>query len=467
VKLDVFKRYVPTRFLAPWFGNELRGIRDALKDAKIKALARGSQRTLVPSLYYLESSHSHEVLSMNEAWHAFLVENFAVIHSFGEHHLALYLQARNPHVPGVVNKLRAPTARQLNVAREFWQFVRDDFRRTGRATAFHDIYSERTLGDSFCIDHFLPWSFVAHDLLWNLTPVELETNSSKSDMVPDLDIYLPRLGRLHFRAITTARKRPKLLEDYIECFKQDATSLVALGETDFVEKYREVMVPQAQIAMNLGFQAGWRMRSNAIKPIEQAEAGPAISIIVPSPERKRIISLQEVIVPFWGEGDVRRNYVPYYSLEVAAGGFIAGDAPEPEGWVDLRRFGFRRRSLEGLFVSKVVGLSMEPTIADGAFCVFHSPVVGSRQNRIVLIQKRNFTDPETGGNFTVKRYQSAKTVDENGWRHAVIDLVPDNPDRQMFPVLRFTPENHEDLRVVAEFIAMLDVDGDLRTIETG
>jgi len=28
------------------------------------------------------------------------------------------------------------------------------------------------------------------------------------------------------------------------------------------------------------------------------------------------------------------DYLPYYSLAIAAGGFLAGDAPEPEGWVN-------------------------------------------------------------------------------------------------------------------------------------
>ena len=40
-------------------------------------------------------------------------------------------------------------------------------------------------GDSFTIDHFLPWSFVVHDLLCNLTPGESTTNSSKNDVLPE------------------------------------------------------------------------------------------------------------------------------------------------------------------------------------------------------------------------------------------------------------------------------------------
>lgn len=152
--------------------------------------------------------------------------------------------------------------RQLTSARNFWRFVRSNFETIGKAAQFKDIYSERQLGDNFSIDHFLPWSFVVHDLLWNLTPVEPVTNSCKSDILPDLDFYLPRLAKLHFNAIAIARKRPKFLEDYTDCFKQDAESLLRLGETGFLLKYREVLAPQAQIAVNQGFQSGWRLPHN-------------------------------------------------------------------------------------------------------------------------------------------------------------------------------------------------------------
>lgn len=256
-QLDYFKRYVPTRFLAPWFADKLRGTEDSRREGQIQVLAKESQSTPFASLYWFDGGS----IRLNDSWRAFLVENMALVQAFAEHHLALYLQARNPNVPGVVNKMRAPTERQLTAARQFWRSVRADFENAGKPERFLDIYSERPPGDSFAIDHFLPWSFVVHDLLWNLTPVEQTTNSSKNNILPDLDVYLPRLARLHFGAIEVAKKRPKLLEDYTDCFKLDAAGLVALGESGFAAKYREVILPQAQIAINQGFQSGWRLKN--------------------------------------------------------------------------------------------------------------------------------------------------------------------------------------------------------------
>ena len=89
--------------------------------------------------------------------------------------------------------------------------------------------------------------------------------------------------------------------------------------------------------------------------------------------------------------------------------------------------------------------------------VFSHPVEGSRQELVVLVQKRNFTDPETGGNYTVKRYRSSKSINEEGWRHELIELVPDNKDREKYPILKFVPEDDTDLQTIAEFIEVLDL----------
>ncbi|MFB3789516.1 MAG: HNH endonuclease domain-containing protein [bacterium] len=56
---------------------------------------------------------------------------------------------------------------------------------------FFDIYSQKALGLNYTIDHFLPWGFVVHDMLWNLTPVEKSTISYNKVILPILpSIYL-------------------------------------------------------------------------------------------------------------------------------------------------------------------------------------------------------------------------------------------------------------------------------------
>ena len=453
-RLASFRRFVPTRFLSPWFAEKLRSTVDASRDARIHELAKESQTTPFASPYWFNG----ENICLNPSWQHFLADNMAVVQAFVEHHLAVYLQTRNPNVPGVVNKLRAPTERQLNDARQFWQFVRAEFTKSGRSSRFRDIYSEQPLAQNFSIDHFLPWSFVVHDLFWNLTPVEPATNSAKNDVLPDLDLYLPRLANLHFEAIEVAKSRPKLLEDYTDCFRLDAAELAAIGASRLEIKFREVILPQAQIAMNQGFQSGWRMRTPVValstKRRFATQEAPDAPIRLDADDAT---SRRVVVELFSKEAQPKplSEYIPYYSLAIAAGGFLAGDAPDPEGWVNAPKHGFPRRLSEGMFVTRVVGESMSPTIKNGAYCVFRSPVEGTRQGRVVLVQKRNMTDPETGGSYTVKRYESTKSIGQEDWRHESIRLIPDNPDREKYPILEFSPEDDADLRVIAEFVQML------------
>jgi hypothetical protein len=454
-RLDYFKRYVPTRFLSPWFAGILAALRDDLvRTRETRRLALESQKSPMASPYYFDGTGARSSIRINDSWHAFLIDNLGVVQLFAEHSLAIYLQARNPNVPGVVNKLRAPTERRLTVARDFWEFVREVFNRTGKTAQFRDIYSGRPLAEKYSIDHFLPWSFVVHDLLWNLTPVDPVSNSRKNDAIPDLDVYLPRLAKLHFAALGVAKRRPRFLENYTDCFKDDADELLGRGEDRFVARYREVILPQALIATNLGFQPDWVMRTQA--PSLSTEDAPLTARGANRTSGKPI-QVQELLKS--PEIEIQRfpnlDSLPFYSLEIAAGGFLGGDAPEAEGWIDVARFGFTKRLSKEMFVTRVVGESMYPTIKNGSYCVFRWPVEGSRQGRVLLVQRRNMEDPETGGSYTVKRYRSSKSVNEAEWRHESIQLVPDNPDRARFPVLGFVPEDAADLRVIAEFVQML------------
>ncbi len=96
---------------------------------------------------------------------------------------------------------------------------------------------------------------------------------------------------------------------------------------------------------------------------------------------------------------------------------------------------------------------MEPLIQNGDYCLFKFGVEGSRAGRIVLAQHSQITDPETGGSYTLKKYQSTKaTNQDHEWEHTSIQLVPINPN---FKPIELTAENAEEIRVIAEFAGVL------------
>ena len=147
-------------------------------------------------------------------------------------------------------------------------------------------------------------------------------------------------------------------------------------------------------------------------------------------------------------------------LKAAAGAFSDIQRVEDDDfeWVTVEsRRGFRR----GMFVAQVVGQSMEPAIPDGAYCLFRAPVEGTRQGRIVLVQMRDDTDPESGQRYTVKRYRSEKVADGDSWRHSRISLNPINPD---FEPIALTGADDGQLQVVAEVVEVLG-DGNLNSCD--
>jgi type I restriction enzyme R subunit len=142
--------------------------------------------------------------------------------------------------------------------------------------------------------------------------------------------------------------------------------------------------------------------------------------------------------------------VPLLTLKVAAGSFSETQEIEVNEWVLPAT---KRELRKGMFVARVTGHSMEPMIPDGSWCLFSSPVTGSRQGRIVLAQHRSIHDPETGGSYTVKRYKSQKAAGPEGsWKHNRITLEPLNPE---FRQIVIEGVEEEEISVVAEFLEVL------------
>jgi phage repressor protein C with HTH and peptisase S24 domain len=141
-----------------------------------------------------------------------------------------------------------------------------------------------------------------------------------------------------------------------------------------------------------------------------------------------------------------RTHVPLYSLRAAAGKLGEEMQSAEEDWVRAPE-GMRLDT--GIFAARVVGRSMEPRIPDGSLNLFRLNPVGSRQGRILLVERFGITD-ETA-RFTVKRYTSRKVYSaEDEWRHERIRLEPLNPEFEAWDV------EPQDFAVVAEWLRVLD-----------
>ncbi|MCB9524262.1 MAG: DEAD/DEAH box helicase family protein [Myxococcales bacterium] len=145
--------------------------------------------------------------------------------------------------------------------------------------------------------------------------------------------------------------------------------------------------------------------------------------------------------------------VPVVPLKAAAGAFSEAQGLEGEwAWVALDG---RTKPAPGLFVAQVVGESMNRRIPNGAWCLWRANPGGTRQGKVVLAQHRDIDDPELGGRYTVKVYESEKVAtDDGGWRHAVIRLKPDSDDPASEAIVLEDIEEGE-LSIIAELVEVL------------
>lgn len=165
-------------------------------------------------------------------------------------------------------------------------------------------------------------------------------------------------------------------------------------------------------------------------------------------------------------GDVKpyENSVPIYDLKIAAGAFSVAqsidEVPLIAGSIDIAKNRWVElpdsfRIKRGQFVAKVVGESMNRRIPNGSWCLFSPNPGGTRQGKVVLVQHRNIADPDTGGQYTIKLYESEKVISEGGgWLHSRIVLKPDSTEPDYTPIV-FDEESAAELRVIAELVAVL------------
>ncbi|MES1185895.1 MAG: LexA family transcriptional regulator [Myxococcales bacterium] len=150
---------------------------------------------------------------------------------------------------------------------------------------------------------------------------------------------------------------------------------------------------------------------------------------------------------FAADAPPARGGVPVMSLQAAASRFGGGRNVEVSAWLRLK--GARQSQLVGRFVAQVAGRSMSPTVPSGALVLFRSPVVGPLDGRVVVAEWRDYSDPETGGAYVLKRVGSVESRSRGGLQ---LQLRSDNPD---FPPLLVQAEDASELRVIAELERVL------------
>lgn len=227
-----FNNNVPHWFLSPWFSK--------MNKAEMYSESKSFSNKC---LYALQNDE----IEINPEWNNYLTSNARVLKDFCYWNLTLFLQAKNPNVPGIPNKLIKPAIRKnLTQQRtQFWDLVLNEM------GSVNCIYTgEKLTVGKYAVEHFIPYSFVSHDLIWNLIPADKSFNSSKSNKLPPLEKYFNSFFALQKKAIEIVTKKSpksKLLEDYLTIFPD-------LQKSFSKDKFRKIIEPLISIASNNGFE---------------------------------------------------------------------------------------------------------------------------------------------------------------------------------------------------------------------
>ncbi|MBK3516665.1 HNH endonuclease domain-containing protein [Carboxylicivirga marina] len=233
-----FNKNVTFRFLSPWIKYQ--------SDAQVE---RDSQFDDFEGPY---SIHRNEgVIRIKSEWYGYFTENYAILKDYGIMQLATYLQGKNQGVPGIIHKLIKPAKRESLVKqRAYWDLVID------RQGPIECIYTHEMLDvGAYDVEHYLPWSFVTHNLIWNLVPADGCINSSKGNKLPP-EVYFKSFIRTQKNGLQTVfgtNMNHQLFEDFAT-FGVSVGELVHMNERQFEEVYRDNIKPIFLVAKQLGFQ---------------------------------------------------------------------------------------------------------------------------------------------------------------------------------------------------------------------
>jgi phage repressor protein C with HTH and peptisase S24 domain len=147
------------------------------------------------------------------------------------------------------------------------------------------------------------------------------------------------------------------------------------------------------------------------------------------------------------------THVPLYTLRAAAGHLGEEMPVDAEDWIPAPE---GIKLTPGMFAAHVVGRSMEPRIPDGSVNLFRYNPVGSRQGKIVLVERYGIADEIA--RYTVKRYTSEKRAlggqmdgqMDGQWEHTRIRLEPLNPEFDAWDV------EPEGFAVIAEWLRVIE-----------
>lgn len=166
------------------------------------------------------------VITFNDGWIQMIRDNTVNILGWIQLEKVKWLQNNNPEVPGLVYKL-APAdekMRKLTNARKLWDAVLE-------VKPIVDVFKNEPIdAEKYDLDHFIPWSFVMNDELWNLMPMDSSWNSKKNNKLPKWDLFFDQFADNQFDLYELLYEKPGIYKLYEACYRDNLHSIWANRE---------------------------------------------------------------------------------------------------------------------------------------------------------------------------------------------------------------------------------------------
>ena len=214
---------VPYRALAGFLPPDNPVRKDESKSRIIAYVEKfNASEKLLPYIFGISSGLNKEIY-FQPAWSDLIKDNTVSLLGWIRYEKVKWLQNNNPEVPGLVFKL-APMdekMRKLGKVRELWEKVLD-------VAEVRDVFTnEIIVSKKYDVDHFIPWSFVMNDELWNLMPMDSSLNSSKSNHLPQWNPFFKRFADNQFLLYGLIHEKEIIHKKFEECFRDNLHSIWA------------------------------------------------------------------------------------------------------------------------------------------------------------------------------------------------------------------------------------------------
>ena len=253
--------WVSFRLIRPYFDSILKNKPDQTINASIYELSQKEFSNAKPPLYQIKIDEQKLLsLEIHKYWYVYILKNFDIIDGWRRWHWASYLQRRNPSALNVMQKLEEEKRKTaaLTKIRSVWREMSN-----AESSSILCTYSRKPIEQKeIVVDHFLPWSYLGHDQLWNLCPTVQSINSKKSDRLPS-GLYLKSLIEIQYKTLCWIKEEKKQRDWH--SFSDFYVSELQLTEDELIKKsnFESALIrsisPHYQLAKNMGFSTNWTL----------------------------------------------------------------------------------------------------------------------------------------------------------------------------------------------------------------